>query len=122
MGGITTLMCGNFRQILPAIPQGTRANVVNASVKRFELWHAVNVCNLRTNMRVQLFGDEESGEFASQLLHIESGTYTITEQPNVILLSGLGHIVQNLERLIDSVYPNFSHNHADRNGWQKKLF
>ncbi|GFR94929.1 ATP-dependent helicase [Elysia marginata] len=34
IGGLLTLMCGDFRQILPVIPQGTRANIVNASLKK----------------------------------------------------------------------------------------
>ena len=41
MGGLLTLMCGDFRQILPVIPQGTRANIVNASLKKSHLWRQV---------------------------------------------------------------------------------
>ena len=33
MGGIQTLLCGDFRQILPVIKNGTRANIINASIK-----------------------------------------------------------------------------------------
>ena len=33
MGGVTVILSGNFRQILPVIPQGTRADEINASVK-----------------------------------------------------------------------------------------
>ena len=32
MEGIETLFCGALRQILPIIPRGTRANIVDASL------------------------------------------------------------------------------------------
>ena len=34
MGRICTLLCGDFRQILPVIPRGTRGNIVDACVKK----------------------------------------------------------------------------------------
>jgi hypothetical protein len=37
MGGIPILLCGDFRQILPVVKNGTRANVVNASLKKSHL-------------------------------------------------------------------------------------
>ena len=30
MGGIPTLFCGDFRQLLPVIPRGKRANIMDA--------------------------------------------------------------------------------------------
>ena len=51
MGGIPTLLCGDFCQILPVVKRGTRANIVNASIKTSDLWHHVTVKHLTTNMR-----------------------------------------------------------------------
>ena len=37
MGRIATFLCGDFRQILPVIRGGTRANIVNSCLKRSTL-------------------------------------------------------------------------------------
>ncbi|XP_046666603.1 uncharacterized protein LOC124358346 [Homalodisca vitripennis] len=41
MGGVTLLMAGDFRQTLPVVPRGTRADEVKACVKRSVLWPKV---------------------------------------------------------------------------------
>ena len=50
MGGIPTLLCGDFRQILPVVKSGTRSNIVNDSLKTSHLWCHVTVKHLTTNM------------------------------------------------------------------------
>jgi hypothetical protein len=52
-GGKVVVMGGDFRHILPVVPQGTRGQIVDASLKRSAvLWHRVKVCQLHENMRV----------------------------------------------------------------------
>jgi len=52
-GGKVIVMGGDFRQILPMVPQGRRGQIVDASLKRsVVLWHRVKVCQLHENMRV----------------------------------------------------------------------
>jgi hypothetical protein len=53
-GGKVVVMGGDFRQLLHVVPQGTRGQVVDASLKRSViLWHSVKVRHLHENMRVQ---------------------------------------------------------------------
>ncbi len=53
-GGKVVVMGGDFRQLLPVVPRGTRGQIVDASLKRFAiLWHSVKVRHLHENMRVQ---------------------------------------------------------------------
>jgi hypothetical protein len=53
-GGKVVVMGGDFRQLLPVVPWGTRGQIVDASLKRSAiLWHRVKVCHLHENMRVQ---------------------------------------------------------------------
>lgn len=56
MGGITTVFAGDFRQTLPVIARGTRADIVKACLKSSPLWKNVQTLQLRTNMRVHLGG------------------------------------------------------------------
>jgi len=53
-GGKVVVMGGDFRQILPVVPWGTKGQIVDASLKRSAvLWHHVKVRQLHENMRVQ---------------------------------------------------------------------
>ncbi len=49
-GGIVFVMSGDFRQVLPVIPQGSRADIVSASIKSSYLWEFVEVFCLLENM------------------------------------------------------------------------
>ena len=52
MGGCAIFFSGDFRQILPVITRGMRADEVNASLKRSYLWPHMTKCELKTNMRI----------------------------------------------------------------------
>jgi hypothetical protein len=53
-GGKVVVMGGDFKQILPVVPRGTRGQIVDASLKRFAvLRHRVKVRQLHENMCVQ---------------------------------------------------------------------
>jgi hypothetical protein len=50
MGGITTVLCGDFHQILPIIPKGSRLDIVNATLKRSALLNHVKHMSLNKNV------------------------------------------------------------------------
>lgn len=52
-GGKIVVLGGDFRQILPVIPKGTRHEVVFASIKSSYLWEECQVLTLTKNMRLQ---------------------------------------------------------------------
>ncbi|XP_076298040.1 uncharacterized protein LOC143217539 [Lasioglossum baleicum] len=104
MGSITTLFSGDFRQILPVVYRGTRADEVNVCLKQSTLWPAIEKVTLTTNMRVQLGGSEESASFSSLLLRIGDGT--IGSDDNVTLSPQLCNVVSTIEDLISRVYPD----------------
>ena len=78
-GGKVVVFGGDFRQILPVVPNGTRhdivnAYIVNASLSSSYIWHKCTVLELTKNMRL-LSGScssdiEETKKFASWLLDI----------------------------------------------------
>ena len=111
MGGIPTLLCGDFRQILPVVKNGTRANIVNAILKKSYLWDNIRVMKLNTNMRAHLSGDEAAGDFAKLLLTIGDGQIPLVADPDTIVIpTDLGKCVANLEELKSEVYPNLAIN------------
>ena len=52
MGGVPTLLCGDFRQCLPIIKNGTKANILQASLKNSYLFHNIIREKLTKNMRI----------------------------------------------------------------------
>ncbi|XP_074374518.1 uncharacterized protein LOC141714921 [Apium graveolens] len=51
-GGITVVFCGDFEQILPVLPKAGRAEIVNASFNKSQLWKSCKVFLLSQNMRL----------------------------------------------------------------------
>jgi hypothetical protein len=51
-GGLVVVFSGDFRQILPVVPHGTKGDVVVAALNRSSIWQHVRVFKLHTNMRV----------------------------------------------------------------------
>ncbi|XP_010484862.1 PREDICTED: uncharacterized protein LOC104763150 [Camelina sativa] len=78
-GGKTVILGGDFRQTLPVIPQGSRADTVLASIKQSYLWDSCKVFSLKKNMRLQ----ESQGNFAAWLLSVGDGTAPTNETKDV---------------------------------------
>ncbi|XP_071579388.1 uncharacterized protein [Temnothorax nylanderi] len=107
MGGVTVLLAGDFRQTLPIVPRGTRADEVKACVKKSHLWSLIKKISIRKNMRVHLKGDVFAGQFSKILLKIGDGEYSEIEG-KVIIPASLGLVVKTLESLINKIYPDIA--------------
>ena len=103
MGGVTMLFCGDFRQTLPVVPRGTRANEINACLKSSNLWANITRMHLTVNMRAHGSGNPNANEFSRLLLKIGDGTYP-EEAGKIVLQKSLCHTVSSLEALIFAVY------------------
>ena len=53
LGGITTILGGNFLQTLPVVSQGSRVDIVDATIQCSHLWEHVEVLSLHQNMRLE---------------------------------------------------------------------
>ena len=77
-GGITLIFSGDWRQILPVVRRGGRADTVAATLKRSPLWQYVQIFQLSQNMRVHNAGSTD--EFSSELLQIGEGRLPIEDE------------------------------------------
>lgn len=68
MGGVTVLLARDFRQTLPVIPRGTRADEVKSCLKASYLWPHIQKVALHTNIRVHLKGDTSAWIFVKTYL------------------------------------------------------
>lgn len=53
-GGKVVVLGGDFHQILPVIPKGTRQEVVHVTINSSYLWNFYEVMTLTKNMRLQI--------------------------------------------------------------------
>ncbi|XP_013589401.1 PREDICTED: uncharacterized protein LOC106297775 [Brassica oleracea var. oleracea] len=113
-GGKTVLLGGDFRQILPVVPQGNRADTVLASISHSYLWGSCHKFSLKINMRV----NQDENEFSDWLLqvgeghpHLESGyecdnhhEQMIAVDKSLIRVSG----DDSLKEVVDAAYGDIS--------------
>ncbi|GFX98538.1 ATP-dependent DNA helicase [Trichonephila clavipes] len=85
MGGMVVLLAGDFRQTLPVIQRGTPADEIQACIKSSNLWLRVEKLSLKTNMRVHLHNDVDSGLYAEMLLKIGDGCLEVDAEGCVSL-------------------------------------
>ena len=113
MGGLLLVLAGDFRQTLPIIERGTRADEISACLKSSKvLWPYVKTFHLEKNMRVHRFHDVRAGQYADLLLRIGDGK--IPPNPaNGLIKIPCGNLVDTLEKLQDSVFPDVSQNFFD---------
>ncbi|KAH1203302.1 ATP-dependent DNA helicase PIF4 [Glycine max] len=54
-GGKVIVFGGDFRQILPVIPRGSRSDIINATINSSYLWPSCEVLTLTKNMRIYAY-------------------------------------------------------------------
>jgi hypothetical protein len=99
-GGITVVFGGDFQQILPVVPRGSREDVVSATLLRSDLWRHVEVLTLIRNMRVASTPDAHS--FSSWLLDIGHGR-GLADDGTLQLPHGM--IASDVDTFINEIYP-----------------
>ncbi|XP_076883267.1 uncharacterized protein LOC143531983 [Bidens hawaiensis] len=127
-GGKVVVFGGDFRQILPVIQNGSRSDIVNASLCSSHLWSSCKVLKLTKNMRLTVGCNpsdfEEASQFANWLLEVGEGTLggdndgnSVIEIPNDLLI---GDSADPLSELIDFVYPALLDNFNDISYFQER--
>lgn len=97
----------DWRQLLPVVKHGSRAQTVNATLKRSSLWPSVKVMKLTRNMRVESLGSGSAAAIAMQnfstwLLEVGSGF----AGNRVVLPREMMMEFDDVDRMIDDVFPN----------------
>ncbi|KAI3836317.1 hypothetical protein MKX03_034312 [Papaver bracteatum] len=127
-GGKTILLGGDFRQVLPVIRGGTRADIVSASINRSHLWSDCQVFKLTTNMRIRNKNADrvelpKIKEFGKWVLHLGDGKLPITSMkqgedptwikiPNDLLIQPLHDPIQ---QIVNNMFPNMQQRLEDVN-------
>ncbi|KAL5713608.1 DNA helicase [Ranunculus cassubicifolius] len=110
-GGKLVILGGDFRQVLPIVPQGSRTDIINASVRNSYIWDRMQIISLSQNMRAL-----HDPDFSQFLLRIGNGTEPSFANNAIRLPEDMVLLWENensLEFLISEVFPDLSLNAAN---------
>ncbi|KAK7266730.1 hypothetical protein RIF29_19381 [Crotalaria pallida] len=120
-GGMCIVLGGDFRQILPVIPNATRSDVVFATINSSYLWNDCNLLRLTQNMRLQSTPSnihaDEIQEFSEWMLKLGDGKLgepndgeVEIDIPDDFLIAD---IQDPLQAIFNTAYPNFEEQYSD---------
>ncbi|KAK9070526.1 hypothetical protein SSX86_010928 [Deinandra increscens subsp. villosa] len=108
-GGKIMVIGGDFRQVLPVVKRGTRAQIVDASLRMSPIWSLTRVMRLTINMRA--LNDPLFSDF---LLRVGDGTEESIEGSFIRIPDSMtipSTIRENsMKELIDAIFPSLQDN------------
>ncbi|MCO5577367.1 hypothetical protein L7F22_031199 [Adiantum nelumboides] len=111
-GGKVLLLGGDFRQILPVVPKGSRPDIVDATLSCSYLWPQVTILRLFDNMRMR--GDDIADiAYRKWLMDIGNGTLTSHEDHTMAIPSDMVLSNQSMDGLISYVYSDMNRHLGD---------
>ncbi|XP_058767402.1 uncharacterized protein LOC131641097 [Vicia villosa] len=127
-GGKVVVFGGDFRQILPVIPRGTRSDIIHATINASYIWDHCKVLRLTKNMRLQsgppTTTADEIRSFSEWILNIGDGTmcepndgYADICIPNEFIIS---NFTDPIQAIVEDTYPDLIHNYLDSNYLQSR--
>ena len=113
-GGKVIIFGGDFRQILPMIPRGSRSDIVHATINASYLWDYCHILRLTKNMRPQddpnNLDARELREYSKWILDVRDGNitqpndgYAEIEIPKTFLIK---YFDDPLSAIVESTYPD----------------
>ena len=103
-GGLCVVFGGDFKQILPVVVKGNRAQIVGIFMQCSALWQSIQILKLTQNMQLNT-ADEREREFAQWQL---DGRHT-DENGNLILPDHFHCTENTIESLIETIYPGITY-------------
>ncbi|CAL5332433.1 unnamed protein product [Camellia sinensis] len=113
-GGKVVVLGGDFRQIPPVNPKGTKYDSIDASLVNSELWKSIEKIKLTENMRAR-----HDPSFSNYLLRIGNGSESVNDQnkvkipASVIISNNFSNAENSIEDLIQTVFPNLKNYSKD---------
>ena len=118
-GGKVIVFGGDFCQILPVIPRGSRSDIINATINSSYLWDSCEILTLTKNMRLhdnlESVDEQETSTFAKWILDIGDGIighendgYATIEIPAHLLITEYD---DPISAIVKSTFPDLDQHH-----------
>ena len=122
-GGITVVLGGDFRQILPVIPRASQSEVLAACIIRSKLWKNVQLHTLTRNMRIHKGTTPEEArrmkEFSEWVLKVGDGKIPRPAgaecEDDILIPSDFCDISEDscLHEMINTTFPDLGSRYKD---------
>ncbi|XP_058768015.1 uncharacterized protein LOC131641730 [Vicia villosa] len=114
-GGKVAVFGGDFRQILPVVPRGSRSDIVHCAINASYIWHSVEVLTLTRNMRLQTGSTQtdktEITQFSDWLLRIGEGRISEPNDGTAKIDIPLDILITEFDdpivAIVNTTYPDF---------------
>jgi ATP-dependent DNA helicase PIF1 len=124
-GGKVIVFGGDFRQIFPVVPRGSRSDIVHDSINSSKIWNHCKVLTLTQNMRLKKNGNnDEVSKFSGWLLKLGEGKlslpndgYADKEIPPELLIVDY---TEPIQAIVESSYPNLIEFYKDQSFLQSR--
>ncbi|XP_073022258.1 uncharacterized protein [Primulina eburnea] len=130
-GGKTVVFGGDFRQILPVIPKGSRQDIVHATINSSYLWRHCIVLRLTKNMRLQNLGSDEecakikkisdwianTGDGKIGEIVEQNDGYATIDIPDELLIKDCN---DSIAAIVESTYPSLDNNFNNNAYFQQR--
>ncbi|XP_030478179.1 uncharacterized protein LOC115695240 [Cannabis sativa] len=120
-GGLIIVCGGDFRQILPVVPKGTRADIVGASLNSSYLWPFFKIYELNQNMRLynrSLSGSEAAKIATFDIWLLQIGDGSLYDDIDRELIKLPSDICENssqdpVKSIVEAIYSSLLQNYND---------
>ena len=112
-GGVTLVLSGDWRQCLPVVPKGTRAQIIHDTLKYSTLWSEIKTFHLTENMRIKYGADGCDPEFEQYLLRIGEGREEIIDEEGDMMIKipdFLKSKAKTVHEFCQSIFPDLNKN------------
>ncbi|XP_025678806.1 uncharacterized protein [Arachis hypogaea] len=127
-GGKVVVLGGDFRQVLPVIPKGSRAEIVMAFINSSVVWKYCEVLQLTKNMRLAIGSEQSTAQelrsFSDWILQIGEGPCgtvvndrLFVDIPSDLIIPVLENPVEDI---VNTIYPNLVQNFRDPSFFQDR--
>ncbi|XP_019150542.1 PREDICTED: uncharacterized protein LOC109147334 [Ipomoea nil] len=114
-GGKTVVLGGDFRQIFPVIPKGTRQDIIGATINSSYLWKNCRVLRLTKNLRLRNIQDDvdyhEVEDFAKWITEIGDGVVGIANDIDCDISIPQQNVLHcgddPIATIVESTFPNY---------------
>ncbi len=111
-GGKIVIFGGDFRQCLPVVIRGHRADIINSSIKSSYIWRYVKEFKLKQNMRLSF----DTTNYSQYILNIGNGsepTLKIDDHDDFISVPDKIWMPLDPKQLFEKVFDNFLSHYTD---------
>ena len=108
-GGKIILHSGDWKQILPVLQGGSRADIVEATLKCSKIWDHIQVFQLTENVRIKNAKSDDAAQYDQYLISVGEGKIETNSDIGEFMIKTPDKMIsvsKDLKGFVDEIFPN----------------